>query len=205
MKLRVTETADFETRRLFKLMPNETKLICPKIGPDEIGAERIISADVSKVTSTAPNVDPPIRKPSTVKVKADAGITAPAVVRTKEFNEQGLHWAVKAKTLLPPTGTVGVTDIAKKSTGYLIVIVPPAGTTFVGVKPMVRVTGDLSAMRSDDNTANDPEVTKESAPKMKPESTGSEGRVSLEVETVQAALPAVTRPICNPETVTVNG
>jgi hypothetical protein len=192
MKLRITETAYFETIRLFKLMPNDNKLICPKIGPDERGAEGTISADVSKVTATAPEVDCPIRKPSTVRVKADAGISAPAVVTTKEFKEQGLHCAVKPKTLLDPTGTVGVTDIAKKPIGYLIVIVPPGGTTLNGVKPMVRFTGDLSAMRSEVKIANDPEVTKESTPKMKPDSTGTEGSISAEVETVQATLPAVT-------------
>lgn len=76
-------------------------------------------------------------------MKADAAIAAPAVVTTKELEEQGPHTAVKAKTLLDPADTVGVTDAAKKPDGNLTVIVPPAGKALVGVNPMVVATAAL--------------------------------------------------------------
>jgi hypothetical protein len=138
-------------------------------------------------------------------MKEDVGIGAPAVVMTKEAAEQGPQLAVKAKTLLSPPITVGVTDATKNADGYLTVMVPPAGSTFVGVKPIVIGTGDLSAMRSEDEIANDAEVTKEVPPTMCPESTAFDASVSADVDTVHDTWPAVTAPAMKPEIVTVKG
>ena len=78
------------------------------------------------------------------------------------------------------------------------------GSDVAGVKPTVIDTFDFPAILSKELIANDGDVTKNKfGPKMNPESTGSEGRTSCEVCTVQED-PAVTDPNLNPEIVMVN-
>ncbi len=55
--------------------------------------------------------------------------------------------AVKPATLLPET--YGVTDGKKMKSGYVSVMVPPAGTAFKGMNPRVAGTAAFSAFRSD--------------------------------------------------------
>ena len=78
---------------------------------------------------------------------ADGGIAAPAVVKTTEVAVVAPQVAVKPATLLPPTET-GVTDGAKKESGYVSVMVPPAGTAFKGMNPSVAGTAAFPAFRS---------------------------------------------------------
>ena len=79
---------------------------------------------------------------------ADGGIAAPAVVMTTEVAVVAPQVAVKPATLLPPTDTTGVMDGAKKESGYVSVMVPPAGTVFKGMNPSVAGTADFPAFRS---------------------------------------------------------
>ena len=79
---------------------------------------------------------------------ADGGIAAPAVVMTTEVAVVAPQVAVKPATLLPPADTTGVTDGAKKESGYVSVMVPPAGTVFKGMNPSVAGTADFPAFRS---------------------------------------------------------
>ena len=103
------------------------------------------------MTSTPPAVKPPMVNPVTVMMTfADGGIAAPAVVMTTEVAVVAPQVAVKPATLLPPTGTTGVTDGAKKPEGYVSVMVPPAGTAFKGVNPSVAGTAAFPAFRSFD-------------------------------------------------------
>ena len=98
-----------------------------------------------------PAVKPPMVNPVTVMMMfADGGIGAPAVVMTTEVTVVAPQVAVKPATLLPPTGTTGVTDGAKKPEGYVNVMVPPAGTTFKGMNPSVAGTAAFPAFRSFD-------------------------------------------------------
>ena len=101
------------------------------------------------MTPTTPAVKPPIVKPVTVMMMfADGGIAAPAVVMTTEVAVVAPQVAVKPATLLPPTGTTGVTEGAKKPEGYVSVMVPPGLIlpNIDGVKPSVAKTAVLPAL-----------------------------------------------------------
>ena len=89
-----------------------------------------------------------LEKPDIVTTKADAGIAAPAVVMITEVAVVAPQVAVRPATLLPPTETTGVTDGMKKESGYVSVMVPPAGTGFDAVNPSVTGTDVLPALRS---------------------------------------------------------
>ena len=86
--------------------------------PDSTAADASVSDDVCTVTCGPPAFVFPIVNPLNVKVKADNdGTTAAAVVMTTEVAVVAPQVAVKPATLLPPTGTTGVTDGAKKPEG----------------------------------------------------------------------------------------
>ena len=105
-------------------------------------------------TSGLPAVKPPMVKPVIVMTSADAGMTAPAVVMTTEVALVVLHAPVSPATLLLPAATVGVTDARKKSKGYVMLIVPPGGTAFNEVIPIVAGTLLFPAFRSDEAMEN---------------------------------------------------
>ena len=109
---------------------------------------------------------------------ADGGIAAPAVVMTTEVAVVAPQVAVKPATLLPPADTTGVTDGAKKPEGYVIVMVPPAGTGFAALNPSVTGTDVLPALRST------PEILKNTSQMGRPnppECTPADGSKSAEV------------------------
>ena len=117
--------------------------------PDSTAADASVSDDVCTVTCGPPAFVFPIVNPLNVKVQADNdAMAAPAVVMTTEVAVVAPQVAVKPATLLPPTGTTGVTDGAKKPEGYVSVMVPPAGTAFKGVNPSVAGTATFPAFRS---------------------------------------------------------
>jgi hypothetical protein len=103
--------------RWCKLIENETTASCPRIRPLEQAAEGTMSVEVSTVTAAAPGVTAPIVKPEIVIVKAVAGITAPAVVMTKEVAVVAPNVAVNAGMLLDPAASVGVKNAAKNAAG----------------------------------------------------------------------------------------
>ena len=76
-----------------------------------------MSADVCKVTSAAPGVNPPMTKPPNVMTTAAAGIVAPAVVITREEPVVAPQIPAKLSTLLLPGVRKGETPVAKKSGG----------------------------------------------------------------------------------------
>ena len=91
-----------------------------------------------------------MENPEIVTTKAEAGITAPAVVMIVMMDVfvVALHEPVSPATLLLPAATVGVMDGAKKPEGYDSVMVPPAGIEFAGENPSVTGTDVLPALRS---------------------------------------------------------
>jgi hypothetical protein len=102
-----------------------------------------------KLTLTAPAVGGPIVKPPMVIVTTAAAlIKAPEVVIATAVADVAPQVAVKPATLLPPTDTTGVMDGAKKESGYVSVMVPPAGTAFKGMNPSVAGTAAFPAFRS---------------------------------------------------------
>ncbi len=91
----------------------------------------------------------PNTNPLIVKVKADSdAMAAPAVVMITEVAVVAPQVAVKPATLLPPAETTGVTDGKKKPEGYVSVMVPPTGTGFNAVNPIVTGTAVFPAFRS---------------------------------------------------------
>ena len=95
--------------------------------PDATAADAIRSDDVCTVMSVSPDVGYPNRSPLNVKTNADSdGIAAPAVVMITKVAVVAPQVAVKPATLLPPTDTTGVTNGAKKESGYVSVMVLPA-------------------------------------------------------------------------------
>ncbi len=89
-----------------------------------------------------------MENPEIVTKKAEAGITAPAVVMMMDVFVVALNVPVSPATLLLPAAIVGVTDGAKKPKGYDSVMVPPAGMEFAGVNPSVTGTDNLPTLRS---------------------------------------------------------
>jgi hypothetical protein len=87
-------------------------------------------------------------KPVIVITNADGDMAAPAVVMTTYVAVVAPHVPVSPATLLLPAATVGVTDGAKKESGYVSVMVPPAGTAFKGMNPSVAGTAAFPAFRS---------------------------------------------------------
>ena len=81
---KVRGTFDFPETRSVDVILKPTSDIGGKIPPEAIAGDTRVSADVCKVTSTAPSVKLPIVNPTIVTVKVDAGIVAPAVVMTRE-------------------------------------------------------------------------------------------------------------------------
>ncbi len=91
----------------------------------------------------------PILNPLIVTTNtADAGIAAPAVVKTTEVSVVALHVAVSPGTLLLPAATVGVTFGVKKPEGYVSVMVPPVAMALDVVKLSTTGTPVLPSLRS---------------------------------------------------------
>jgi hypothetical protein len=101
-------------------------------------------------------------------------------------------------TLLLPTGTRGMMDAAKKSEGYMSVIVPPIGIGVAGEKDRVNCTFVLPLIRCDEGM---PKTTPETCPLIAPDEVATDGRTSEDVCTVTTP-PRVTAPITNPDMVT---
>jgi hypothetical protein len=117
------------------------------------------SVDVCTATPNWLEVHGPIFNPRMVTVNGNASMAAPEVVSTNLANVVAPHVADKFATLLAPTDTVGVTDIAKKPSGYMRVMEPPEGIGVVGVKARLTATEDLCAIRSDASMSNLTDVT----------------------------------------------
>ena len=94
--------------------------------PDSTAADASVSDDVCTVTCGPPAFVFPIVNPLNVKVQADNdAMAAPAVVMTTEVAVVAPQVVVNPATLLLPAETNGVTDCAKKESGYVSVMVPP--------------------------------------------------------------------------------
>ncbi len=138
-------------RSIVEMLKYKSQMGCPN-PPECTAADGSKSAEVFTITPALPAVKPPMVKPVTVMMMfADGGIAAPAVVMSTEVAVVAPQVAVKPATLLPPTKTTGVTDGAKKESGYVSVMVPPGliPPNTDGVKPTVTVTSVLPALRSD--------------------------------------------------------
>ena len=142
-----------------------------------------------------------MENPEIVTTKAEAGITAPAVVMMMNVFVVALHEPVSPATLLLPAATVGVMDGAKKSEGYDSVMVPPAGIEFADENPSVTGTDVLLALRS---LAEMIKYTSEMGRNIPPECRAADGSTSFEVCTVTPRLPSVKPPMVNPVNVTAN-
>lgn len=114
---KVRGTFDFPETRSVDVILKPTSDIGGKIPPEAIAEDTRVSADVCKVTSTAPSVKLPIVNPAIVTVNVDSGIVAPAVVMTREVAVVAPHVPVRLPTLLLPTGKTGVTSAAKNAVG----------------------------------------------------------------------------------------
>jgi hypothetical protein len=144
----VTDTDVFPALRSIAAMLNNTSQMgCPN-PPECTAADGSKSAEVFTITPTLPAVKPPMVKPVKVIMHADGGIAAPAVVMTTDVAVVAPHVPVSPATLLLPAATVGVTDGAKKESGYVSVMVPPAGTAFKGVNLSVAGTPVFPTFRS---------------------------------------------------------
>lgn len=170
-------------------------------GPEVAPIEGMESVEVSTVmpSATLPPVNPMVN-PLIVIVNADDGLMeAPEIVTTKAERDVAPHTAVRPKTLLAPTATVGVTDGAKKLEGYLRVMVPPEGTEVVGLKIRQIGTGDLPTTRSEEAIDRKTDDTRE---KMTPDETVFDIEHNP-VRNLTPKEPAVAGPIVKPPIVTV--
>jgi hypothetical protein len=79
-------------------------------------------------------------------------MTAPAVVQTTRVDAAAPHAAVSPATF--ELETTGMMNEAKKSVGYVRVIVESIGKRVVGVNPSVTSTDVLKAMRSAGSMTN---------------------------------------------------
>ena len=121
--------------------------------PEPTAADGSKSVEICTVTSP-PEVKLPMVKPAKVTTNTDGGMTAPAVVMTRDVAVVELHVTVNPATLLLPLVTVGVTDGAKKPEGYVSVMVLPGGTRVPGLKLKVTGTPVFPALRSAEAIVN---------------------------------------------------
>jgi hypothetical protein len=167
------------------------------MGPDDTNEGAYTSDDVCTLTSIEPGVAAPIVKPLIVTVNAVVfPMAAPNIVSATAVLFVAPHVTFRPITLLAPVATTGVTNGAKKLSGYVRAKEPPDGMDASGENSNVTETLPFPAIRSAEDR-----VKYEC---MGPDEMGLDATGSALVDTVMPVLlPPVAAPMVRPVRVMV--
>ena len=167
------------------------------MGPDDTSEGAYASADVCTLTPIELGVAAPIVKPLIVTVNAVVfPMAAPDIASTTAVLLVTPHVTFMPVTLLALAATTGVTNGAKKLSGYVRVKVPPDGTDASGENVNVTETLPFPAIRSNEDMVK--------YEYMGPDETGEESVGSALVDIViPELLPTVAAPMVRPVKVMV--